>query len=141
MPLARAKAEEASFPTLVLLGKECFRMRRTHAKGGSNSTAEGGAWGCLSDFSGVGGIVDNVICKLYRVTKQIGWSSRSYSRLSLLPIAFWVMLDHCIIVGVLLDVARRLSRAFLVPLGRKNSHSETRADLFVSFLFITSHNV
>ena len=40
IPQARAKAAEASFPTLVELGKECFNMRRTQASGGSNSTAE-----------------------------------------------------------------------------------------------------
>ena len=36
-PQAREKAIEASFPTFVDLGKEFFRMRRMHAKGGSNS--------------------------------------------------------------------------------------------------------
>lgn len=42
MPLARAKAAEASFPTLVDEGSEFFRIRRTQASGGSNSMAEGG---------------------------------------------------------------------------------------------------
>ena len=39
MPQARAKAEEASLPTLVLDGKQALRIRRTQAKGGSNSMA------------------------------------------------------------------------------------------------------
>lgn len=42
MPLARAKAADASLPTLVEEGKVCLRIRRTQASGGSNSTAEGG---------------------------------------------------------------------------------------------------
>ena len=42
IPLALAKAADASFPTFVLDGKLCLRIRRTHARGGSNSTAEGG---------------------------------------------------------------------------------------------------
>ena len=41
MPLARAKAATASFPTLLDEGNVFFRIRRTHATGGSNSTAEG----------------------------------------------------------------------------------------------------
>ena len=40
MPLARQKAALASFPTLVELGRAVLRIRRTHAKGGSNSMAE-----------------------------------------------------------------------------------------------------
>lgn len=39
MPQARAKALDASFPTLVEDGSECLRIRRTQAKGGSNSSA------------------------------------------------------------------------------------------------------
>ena len=42
MPLARAKAATASFPTLLEDGSVFLRIRRTHATGGSNSTAEGG---------------------------------------------------------------------------------------------------
>jgi hypothetical protein len=44
IPQARANAADASFPTLVVAGKACFNMRRTHAKGGSNSTADGNFW-------------------------------------------------------------------------------------------------
>jgi hypothetical protein len=47
IPQARAKAAEASLPTLVDEGKLFLRMRRTQASGGSNSTAEGG--GVVSD--------------------------------------------------------------------------------------------
>ena len=39
MPHALANAEEASLPTLVLEGKQALRIRRTQAKGGSNSMA------------------------------------------------------------------------------------------------------
>lgn len=39
MPLARQKAALASLPTLVELGSAFLRMRRTQAKGGSNSMA------------------------------------------------------------------------------------------------------
>lgn len=54
MPLARAKAAEASLPTLVEEGKVCLRIRRTHARGGSNSTAEGGPlFCCLFSLSAV----------------------------------------------------------------------------------------
>ena len=42
MPLARAKAATASFPTLLEEGSVFLRIRRTQATGGSNSTAEGG---------------------------------------------------------------------------------------------------
>lgn len=42
MPHARANAVEASLPTLVELGRECLRIRRTQANGGSNSMADGG---------------------------------------------------------------------------------------------------
>ena len=42
MPLARAKAATASFPTLLEEGSVFLRILRTHATGGSNSTAEGG---------------------------------------------------------------------------------------------------
>jgi len=45
IPLARAKAAEASLPTLVDEGREFFKIRRTQAKGGSNSTADGGPFG------------------------------------------------------------------------------------------------
>ena len=41
MPDARAKAAEASFPTLVDAGNACFKIRRTHARGGSKSMADG----------------------------------------------------------------------------------------------------
>jgi hypothetical protein len=41
MPEARAKAAEASFPTLVEAGSAFLRIRRMQASGGSNSTAEG----------------------------------------------------------------------------------------------------
>lgn len=51
MPQARAKAAEASLPTLVEDGNVFLRMRRTHASGGSNSTAEGGC-GCDLSLSG-----------------------------------------------------------------------------------------
>jgi hypothetical protein len=43
IPLARAKAATASLPTLLDEGSVFFKIRRTHATGGSNSTAEGGA--------------------------------------------------------------------------------------------------
>jgi hypothetical protein len=39
MPLARQNAALASFPTFVELGSAVLRMRRTHARGGSNSMA------------------------------------------------------------------------------------------------------
>ena len=42
IPLARAKAATASFPTLLEEGSVFLRIRRTQATGGSNSTAEGG---------------------------------------------------------------------------------------------------
>lgn len=42
IPLARAKAATASFPTLLDDGSVFLRIRRTHATGGSNSTADGG---------------------------------------------------------------------------------------------------
>lgn len=43
IPLALAKAAEASFPTFVEDGRLCFKILRTHARGGSNSTEDGGA--------------------------------------------------------------------------------------------------
>ena len=43
IPADLANAAEASFPTLVDPGNVVFKMRRTQAKGGSNSTAEGKA--------------------------------------------------------------------------------------------------
>ena len=43
IPEARAKAADASFPTLVDDGKAFFNIRRIQAKGGSNSTADGKA--------------------------------------------------------------------------------------------------
>lgn len=42
MPQARANAADASLPTFEE-GKEFFRIRRTQANGGSNSTAAEGA--------------------------------------------------------------------------------------------------
>jgi hypothetical protein len=45
IPADRAKAAEASLPTLVDAGSVFFRIRRTHASGGSNSTAVGSAPG------------------------------------------------------------------------------------------------
>lgn len=50
MPAARANAADASLPTLVLAGNVCLRMRRTHASGGSKSTADvaGSGWLLLS---------------------------------------------------------------------------------------------
>lgn len=42
IPVDLANAAEASFPTLVEAGKLFLRIRRTQARGGSNSTAEGG---------------------------------------------------------------------------------------------------
>ena len=42
IPLALAKAAEASLPTLVEVGKVYLRIRLTHASGGSNSIADGG---------------------------------------------------------------------------------------------------
>jgi hypothetical protein len=41
IPEARAKAADASLPTLVEAGSAFLRMRRMQANGGSNSTAEG----------------------------------------------------------------------------------------------------
>ena len=41
IPDARANAADASFPTLVDDGKAFFNIRRMHANGGSNSTADG----------------------------------------------------------------------------------------------------
>lgn len=41
MPADRAKAADASLPTLVDAGSVVLRIRRTQAKGGSNSTAAG----------------------------------------------------------------------------------------------------
>ena len=55
MPDARAKAALASLPTLVDAGKACFKMRRTQAKGGSKSTAEGG------DFVVAAGVVGALV--------------------------------------------------------------------------------
>lgn len=43
IPEARAKAADASFPTLVEDGRAFFNIRRIHANGGSNSTADGNA--------------------------------------------------------------------------------------------------
>lgn len=42
IPLARAKAVTESLPTLVCECRVFLRIRRTHATGGSNSTADGG---------------------------------------------------------------------------------------------------
>jgi hypothetical protein len=39
IPQARVKALDASLPTLVEDGRECFKSRRTQASGGSNSLA------------------------------------------------------------------------------------------------------
>lgn len=50
MPQARAKAADASLPTLVDEGRLFLRMRRTQARGGSNSTADGGG-GVATDLS------------------------------------------------------------------------------------------
>ena len=52
IPLARAKAATASLPTLLVEGSVVLRIRRTHATGGSNSTADGGPDEDL--FAGVG---------------------------------------------------------------------------------------
>lgn len=41
IPEARAKAADASLPTCDEDGKAFFRIRRTQARGGSNSTAVG----------------------------------------------------------------------------------------------------
>ena len=45
IPLALAKAADASLPTLVDEGRLVLRIRLTHASGGSNSTAEAGSLG------------------------------------------------------------------------------------------------
>jgi len=47
IPALRAKAVEASFPTFVDAGRVFFKMRRTQARGGSNSTAVGKACCCV----------------------------------------------------------------------------------------------
>lgn len=54
IPAARANAAEASLPTLVEDGSVFLRMRRTHARGGSKSAADGkccwsGGGGCFVD--------------------------------------------------------------------------------------------
>ena len=46
IPADRAKAAEASLPTLVDAGRVFLRIRRTQANGGSNSTAVGSACCC-----------------------------------------------------------------------------------------------
>jgi len=48
IPLALAKAADASFPTFVEEGKLVFRILRTHARGGSNSTADAGPFPLLA---------------------------------------------------------------------------------------------
>jgi hypothetical protein len=58
IPDARAKAADASFPTLVEDGKAFFNIRRIHANGGSNSMADGSG----GDGAGVGGVGGRVWC-------------------------------------------------------------------------------
>ena len=62
MPAARAKAAEASFPTLVADGNVFLSMRRTHANGGSKSAADGngcGGWsGVVADADAVAGCLE-----------------------------------------------------------------------------------
>jgi hypothetical protein len=50
IPQARAKAAHASFPTFVDVGNDRFNIRRTHATGGSNSTADGSFCDCCGWF-------------------------------------------------------------------------------------------
>lgn len=50
IPLALANAAEASFPTFVEDGRLVLRIRRTQARGGSNSTAEADPFAFPSTF-------------------------------------------------------------------------------------------
>jgi hypothetical protein len=57
IPDARAKAADASFPTLVEDGKAFFNIRRIHANGGSNSMADGSGGAADAGGGGDGGRV------------------------------------------------------------------------------------
>lgn len=77
IPQARAKAAEASLPTLVDEGKLFLRMRRTQASGGSNSTAEGGGVvnDCDCDCALSDGIVVAVVVGTAAVVSGAGASA------------------------------------------------------------------
>jgi hypothetical protein len=62
MPQARAKAADASLPTFEV-GKAFFKIRRTQASGGSNSTAaEGADKEDLADSTGWGELIVKPLC-------------------------------------------------------------------------------
>ena len=69
MPLARAKAVTESFPTLVCELRVFFKMRRTQATGGSNSTAEGRP--VVAAVAAGAGLVVVVVAEL----SALGWFS------------------------------------------------------------------
>ena len=61
IPLALAKAADASLPTLVDEGRLVLRIRLTHASGGSNSTAEAGSLGAMLLDAGVVAVLSSTL--------------------------------------------------------------------------------
>ena len=98
IPEARAKAADASFPTLVDDGRAFFKIRRMHARGGSNSTAEG-------KVAGGGGAVD-VAAAVARVNVSDAASITGLLSFSSMSVAFCgvVMLVDALIFWLLLSM-------------------------------------
>lgn len=98
IPEARAKAADASFPTLVDDGRAFFKIRRMHARGGSNSTAEG-------KVAGGGGAVDVAaaarvnVSDAASITGLLSFSSMSVAFCGVVMLVdaliFWLLLSMC----------------------------------------------
>lgn len=101
IPEARAKAADASFPTLVEEGKAFFKIRRMHANGGSNSTADG-------NEAAAGGAVDVVgaasvnVSDAASITGLLSFSSTSAAFCGVVVLVDALMLDvvvvRCVVV-------------------------------------------
>lgn len=89
IPVDLAKAAEASFPTFVDEGRLFLRIRRTQARGGSNSTADDGP--CLAVSAGALEFGVVVVLIAGNCSLDVRWKSNGSRRV-------WLVTDrsdHC----------------------------------------------
>ena len=96
IPEARAKAADASFPTLVDDGRAFFKIRRMHARGGSNSTAEGKVAGGAVDVAAAARVN---VSDAASITGLLSFSSMSVAFCGVVMLVdaliFWLLLSMC----------------------------------------------
>jgi hypothetical protein len=125
MPLARAKAADASLPTLVEEGKVCLRIRRTHASGGSNSTAEGGPlFCCLFSLSAVLVVVVVAVAASVAATVTAGAGSAGLIGLMVVNVSVAVVVVCCCVLSLRVLVCGGHGAWQLLPPRIWNKHPE-----------------